>query len=106
MTAWNPYQGDLMVAQPQAFIPESEHVTIRRATSDDAAVCGKICFEAFSTLARRHNFPPDFPAPEIPVRVLSTMFSHPSFFLCGGRTRWENCRKQLSRREDFDCRSG
>jgi len=69
-----------MVAQPQAFIPESEHVTIRRATSDDAAVCGKICFEAFSTLARRHNFPPDFPAPEIPVRVLSTMFSHPSFF--------------------------
>jgi GNAT superfamily N-acetyltransferase len=68
-----------MAAQPQTF-PENERVVIRRATVDDAAACGRICFEAFSTLAHKHNFPPDFPTPEIPLRVLSTMFSHPSFF--------------------------
>ena len=69
-----------MAAQPQAFIPKGEHVVIRRATPADAAVCGRICFEAFSTLAHKHNFPPDFPGPEIPIHVLSTVFSDPSFF--------------------------
>jgi len=69
-----------MAAQPQAFIPKGEHVVIRRATSADAAVCGRICFEAFATLAHKHNFPPDFPGPEIPIHVLSTVFSDPSFF--------------------------
>jgi predicted N-acetyltransferase YhbS len=68
-----------MVAQPQTF-PENERIVIRRATADDAAACGRICFEAFSTLAHKHNFPPDFPGPEIPAHVISTMFSHPGFF--------------------------
>jgi GNAT superfamily N-acetyltransferase len=69
-----------MAAQPQARIDEDQALVIRRATPADAEVCGRICFEAFSTLAQKHNFLPDFPAPEIPVHVLSTMFSHPSFF--------------------------
>jgi GNAT superfamily N-acetyltransferase len=43
-------------------------------------VCGRICFEAFEKLATRHGFPPDFPAPEIAIGVLSMMFSHPAFF--------------------------
>jgi predicted N-acetyltransferase YhbS len=59
---------------------ESQTLVIRRATPADAEVCGRICFQAFGALAQRHNFPPDFAAPEIPIHVLSTMFARPSFF--------------------------
>ena len=69
-----------MALKPEALIAESQILVIRRATPADADVCGRICFQAFGTLAEKHNFPPDFPAPEIPIHVLSTMFSHPSFF--------------------------
>jgi predicted N-acetyltransferase YhbS len=69
-----------MAAQPQSWIAENQGFVIRRATPADAEVCGKICFEAFGTLANKHNFPPDFQAREIPTHVLSTMFSHPSSF--------------------------
>jgi predicted N-acetyltransferase YhbS len=73
------FGGEFMAAQPQAF-SENQTLVIRRATPADAEVCGRICFEAFGTLADKHNFPQDFPSPEIPIHVLSTMFSHPSFF--------------------------
>src|ERR1700730_11927068 len=69
-----------MAAQPQSWIAEKQTLVIRRATPADAEVCGRICFEAFGTLAEKHNFPRDFPAPEIPIHVLSVMFSHPLFF--------------------------
>lgn len=69
-----------MAANKEARVGESQTLTIRRATQADAEACGRICFEAFITLAEKHRFPPDFPAPEIPIHVLSTMFSHPSFF--------------------------
>src|ERR1700679_3257744 len=69
-----------MAAQPQSWIAENRAFVIRRATTADAEVCGKICFEPFGALSEKHSFPNDFPAPEIPARVLSTMFSHPSFF--------------------------
>jgi GNAT superfamily N-acetyltransferase len=69
-----------MAAQPQSVISENQAVVIRRAAPDDAAVCGRIGFEAFATLANEHNFPPDFPTPVHAAHVLSMMFSHPSFF--------------------------
>src|SRR5579864_1144001 len=69
-----------MAAQPDPLTRESPDVVIRRATPDDAEVCGEMCFEAFATLANTHNFPPDFPAPERAIHVLSMMFSPPSFF--------------------------
>lgn len=69
-----------MATRSQAFVPKHESLVVRRATAADAEVCGRICFEAFGSLAARHNFPSDFPAPEVPVAVLSTMFSHPGFF--------------------------
>jgi predicted N-acetyltransferase YhbS len=69
-----------MATQRQSLTMDNPSIVIRRATAADAEVCGRICFEAFSTLADRHNFPRDFPAAEVPVRVLSTMFSHPAFF--------------------------
>jgi len=70
----------MMAAQPQSLIGENQAVVIRRVTPEDAAVCGRIGFEAFATLANKHNFPPDFPTPEHAAQVLSMMFSHPSFF--------------------------
>ena len=69
-----------MAAQPQSLISENQAVVIRRVTPGDAAVCGRIGFEAFATLANKHNFPPDFPTPEHAAHLLSMMFSHPSFF--------------------------
>jgi predicted N-acetyltransferase YhbS len=69
-----------MAEQARTLVTESQAIVIRRATPSDAEVCGRICFEAFATLAKQHNFPPDFPAPEVPAHLLSVMFSHPAFF--------------------------
>ena len=69
-----------MMAGHTQVVAEHQTLVIRRATPADAEVCGRICFDAFTTLANKHKFQPDFPAPEIPVHVLSTMFSHLSFF--------------------------
>ena len=80
-----------MAAQAQTFT-ENQTLVIRRATPADAAVCGRICFEAFGTLAEKHKFPPDFPSPEIPIHVLSMMFSHPSFFcVVAEQDGWRSC---------------
>ena len=70
-----------MAAQTQPLVADSaEAVLIRRATPADAVVCGRICFEAFASIANKHNFPPDFPTAEPSTNVISMMFSHPSFF--------------------------
>jgi GNAT superfamily N-acetyltransferase len=69
-----------MAGQSQVMHSGEESVVIRRASAEDAEVCGRICFEAFTALANRHNFPPDFPAPEVSTGVLSAMFSHPEFY--------------------------
>ena len=73
-----------MAAQLQELSDEhsAKHpsTVIRPATSGDAEACGRIAFEAFATLAGKHNFPPDFPNPEVATQVLASMFSHPSFF--------------------------
>lgn len=56
------------------------NITIRRATPDDAKSCGAICYAAFKTLADQHNFPPDFPAPEVAIGLLSNLVAHPGFY--------------------------
>jgi hypothetical protein len=55
-------------------------LNIRRATPNDAAVCGRICFEAFRTVNTQHGFPPDLPVPEVGAQLLGWMFSHASFY--------------------------
>ncbi|HTS11088.1 MAG TPA: GNAT family N-acetyltransferase [Candidatus Limnocylindrales bacterium] len=65
---------------PSQATSQEHSVVIRRATPADAEACGKICFEAFRSIATQHNFPPDFPSAEFAIRVLATMFSHPGFF--------------------------
>jgi predicted N-acetyltransferase YhbS len=53
---------------------------LRPGTPDDADVCGRICHEAFSTIAREHSFPSDFPAPEMGIGLMSMLLSHPGFY--------------------------
>jgi Acetyltransferase (GNAT) family len=69
-----------MAGQPQALNPGERSLVIRRASPADAEVCGRICFQAFRALASHHKFDPDFPDPQVPIGILSMMFSHPGFF--------------------------
>ncbi|UWZ83368.1 GNAT family N-acetyltransferase [Occallatibacter riparius] len=54
-------------------------VLVRPATPADAATCGRICYDAFSAINARHNFPCDFPNVEHAIGVLTMMFSAPGF---------------------------
>lgn len=56
-------------------------ITFRQGTVADAPACGHICFEAFAQIADAHNFPRDFPAPEVSVSVLSMMLSHRGYYV-------------------------
>ena len=55
-------------------------IKLRPATPGDAEVCGRICYEAFHAIATRHNFPPDIPAPEVGIGLLSMVTGHPGFY--------------------------
>ncbi|HEX7362347.1 MAG TPA: GNAT family N-acetyltransferase [Bryobacteraceae bacterium] len=57
-------------------------VAVRIATKEDASVCGRICYEAFSSISRTHGFPPDFPGPEAAAGLMSMMFSSPDSYWC------------------------
>src|SRR5579872_1651388 len=70
-------------------------ISLQRARPEDAAECGRICYEAFRTINAEHNFPPEMPGPEVGVAILEAMFSHPSFFAVvarhGGKIIGSNC---------------
>ena len=53
-------------------------VKLRSGTPDDAAACGRICYEAFSAIADAHRFPHDFPSQDVAVGLLSMMLGHPA----------------------------
>lgn len=55
-------------------------VSIRRATVDDAADLGRICYQAFAKLAATHGFAPDFPDPQTASGALSALLGHESFY--------------------------
>jgi predicted N-acetyltransferase YhbS len=55
-------------------------IVLRAGTPADAAVCGPICYEAFKSINDTHDFPPDFPSPEIATAVLSMLLSHDGFY--------------------------
>ncbi|MGE5140772.1 MAG: hypothetical protein ACM3JD_15000, partial [Rudaea sp.] len=45
-------------------------VKVRRATPEDANICGRICYEAFAAISSQHNFAPELPVPEAGVGLL------------------------------------
>ncbi|MGQ0736643.1 MAG: GNAT family N-acetyltransferase [Acidobacteriota bacterium] len=55
------------------------NVTLRPGRAEDAQRCGAICYEAFKTIAEQHNFPPDFPSPEVVSGLLAGLIAHPGF---------------------------
>lgn len=75
-------------------------INIRPAKPSDAPAAGPICFQAFYDINTAHNFPPDLPAPEAGIGLLSMMFSHPGFYCVvaesGGRIIGSNCLDERS----------
>jgi predicted N-acetyltransferase YhbS len=74
-------------------------VIFRTGTAEDAKPCGTICFESFKAIAEQHNFPPDFPSPEIATGLLTSILSRNDVFsvvaesdgrIVGSNFLWEN----------------
>ena len=60
----------------------SMSVKLRRGEPADAKECGRIVFEAFKSIATKHNFPQDFTSPEVGAMLMSFLLgkawvSHP-----------------------------
>lgn len=53
---------------------------LRRATPGDAAVCGRICYDAFAVINDAHGFPRDFPSVDVTVGLLRMLLEHPGFY--------------------------
>ncbi len=56
------------------------NLKLRRGVPTDSAECGRICFEAFKTLADRHHFPQDFPSAEIASGLMAFLLAHANFY--------------------------
>ena len=56
------------------------NVILRPGTSEDAAACGTICFEAFNAIASEHNFPWDLPSAEVGIGLIRGLFSNPGIY--------------------------
>jgi predicted N-acetyltransferase YhbS len=69
-------------------------IRIREGVPDDWQECGRICYEAFATLAARHGFPPDFPTIEAAAEPIRHLIEHPQIYgvvaEAGGRVLGSN----------------
>jgi GNAT superfamily N-acetyltransferase len=72
---------DVLVREPLAPSPTGPvGVRIREVGPDDWWECGRICYEAFATVARSHGFPIDFPSVEAAAVPIRGMIHHPGFY--------------------------
>jgi predicted N-acetyltransferase YhbS len=55
-------------------------LTIRPAIAADAPECGRVCFDAFASVAANHGFPPDIPSVEAATALVSALIDHAGFF--------------------------
>jgi predicted N-acetyltransferase YhbS len=55
-------------------------VTLRRGNAEDAEACGQICHDAFADIGAQHNFPKEFPSPEVAAGLMSALLSHEGFY--------------------------
>jgi GNAT superfamily N-acetyltransferase len=56
-------------------------IVLRTGKPSDAEPCGRICYDAFYAINTAHNFPHDFPNPEVSIGLLSMMLGHPGFYV-------------------------
>jgi predicted N-acetyltransferase YhbS len=55
-------------------------VKLRPGTPEDAAACGRICYDAFAAIAAAHGVPCDFPSAEVATALVLRLLTHPGFF--------------------------
>ena len=53
---------------------------VRQGTSEDAQMCGRICYDAFKSISEAHGFAPDFPSPEAAIDVLTRLLANRNFY--------------------------
>jgi predicted N-acetyltransferase YhbS len=56
------------------------NVTLRPGNAADAQRCGEICYNAFKAVAEQHNFPADFPSPDVAAGLLAGLLAHPGIY--------------------------
>ncbi len=56
------------------------NLTLRPATLADADDCARIIYDAFVGIAREHNFPCDFPGPELAQTLARMCIGNPEFY--------------------------
>jgi ribosomal protein S18 acetylase RimI-like enzyme len=75
------------------------NVNLRNGRPDDAEVLGNICFHAFKTISNKHNFPEDFPSPEVATGLITMLLSRPDIYsvvaevdgrIAGSNFLWES----------------
>jgi predicted N-acetyltransferase YhbS len=54
-------------------------VRLRRATPEDVEQCGRICYDAFASIADAHRFPHEFPAVEAAIGMISGLTNSAGF---------------------------
>jgi GNAT superfamily N-acetyltransferase len=73
--------------------------TLRTGRPEDAKRLGSICYGAFEAIAEGHNFPPDFPSPEVAVGLIGSLLSREDVYsvvaeagerVIGSNFLWEN----------------
>jgi GNAT superfamily N-acetyltransferase len=74
-----PESGEFVATLRQSTF-ETSPIAVRKARPEDAPICGRICYEAFTKISTEHAFPPDFPSVEVATGILAMMFSHPGFY--------------------------
>lgn len=55
-------------------------VKLRPGTPDDAEACGRICYDAFATLAAAHGYACDFSSPDAATGLVSALLAHPGIY--------------------------
>ena len=75
------------------------NLTLRPGRLEDSKACGFICYEAFKAISDRHNFPPDFPSPEVATGLLGSLLARKDVYsvvaeidgkVVGSNFLWEN----------------
>ena len=59
---------------------QTDTFRLRPGRIEDADKVGKIIFEAFSVVADKHSFPPDFPSVDVARGLASSLLSNPRFY--------------------------
>lgn len=78
-------------------------LTLRPAARADVPDCGRVCCDAFNSIATSHGFPGEYPSVE--TALVSELIEHPGFSALSCRMRRANRGKRPPRAAAGDCES-